>query len=406
MRVLLMNLHTCNRGDEAAGLALLRALKHKSGIKELSIFYNTPTKNEDDFIQVEFPVSHHEVKPISFKDKVLMLLGFFLPYPLVFWLLKCSEVLYSELNLIISHDRIISAPSGVNLGIYKDWRYLWRIMMSIKAGKRVAIYSISLGPLQPYTLFGYLAKKALKNVEFLSIRDAKSQRYASEYGISFHASIDTAFLPNRPISNCDSIVPSESSYVVVVPNALYTWNRLYMGMESVSIDNLYVLVLKTVLDMGYEVVLLPQMFGSHNDSEYFQRLKSMCSACIDKITIVDDKHSSDIQQDIMKNAAFLIGARYHTVVFAINNGRPFISLSYEHKMTNTLELLELEKNELAISDGLKLSDDDFQNSIKEKFREAVGASKKIENSGMYASRLASETFNTFSEKYLGKNEQH
>ena len=37
----------------------------------------------------------------------------------------------------------------------------------------------------------------------------------------------------------------------------------------------------------------------------------------------------------------VIGARYHSIVFAINNCVPFVCLSYEHKMSGMLESLHL-----------------------------------------------------------------
>jgi polysaccharide pyruvyl transferase WcaK-like protein len=58
--------------------------------------------------------------------------------------------------------------------------------------------------------------------------------------------------------------------------------------------------------------------------------------------IVDENYSSDVQQNIIKKSKFVIGARYHSIVFSINNNKQFISLSYENKMKNIFEILALE----------------------------------------------------------------
>ena len=68
-------------------------------------------------------------------------------------------------------------------------------------------------------------------------------------------------------------------------------------------------------------------------------LKLKKLVCGDEIIVLDERYSSDIQQCIMKNARLVIGARYHSIVFALNNGVPFISLSYEHKMKGLLETI-------------------------------------------------------------------
>ena len=41
MRLLIINQHMGNRGDEAAGKALLRALDKENEIKQVDILYNT-----------------------------------------------------------------------------------------------------------------------------------------------------------------------------------------------------------------------------------------------------------------------------------------------------------------------------------------------------------------------------
>ena len=72
--------------------------------------------------------------------------------------------------------------------------------------------------------------------------------------------------------------------------------------------------------------------------------------CNDKIIVVDENQSSDIQQTIISKAELVIGARYHSIVFALNNSRPFVSLCYEHKMSGLLETLGLTEYMVDISD--------------------------------------------------------
>ena len=68
------------------------------------------------------------------------------------------------------------------------------------------------------------------------------------------------------------------------------------------------------------------------------------------IIVIDENQSSDIQQEIIKKSCLVIGARYHSVVFAINNEIPFVSLSYEHKMKGLLEVLDMTDRMVEIQD--------------------------------------------------------
>ena len=86
--------------------------------------------------------------------------------------------------------------------------------------------------------------------------------------------------------------------------------------------------------------MLPQTYRSViNDYGYFCRLSERAAG--KPVVVIDEQQSSDVQQKIIAGAHLVVGERYHSIVFAINNRTPFVSLSYEHKMTGLLEKLGL-----------------------------------------------------------------
>ena len=48
-----------------------------------------------------------------------------------------------------------------------------------------------------------------------------------------------------------------------------------------------------------------------------------------------------------------MGARYHSVVFAVNNDVPFVALSYEHKMSGLAEALGLSGQVVDITERIR-----------------------------------------------------
>ena len=82
------------------------------------------------------------------------------------------------------------------------------------------------------------------------------------------------------------------------------------------------------------MVMLPQMFGSENDVDFFRQIAS-ASEYGDRVFVIEDIYSSDVQQTIVSNAQFLVGARYHSI-FCNKQRDSILSLAYEDKMTNTL----------------------------------------------------------------------
>jgi colanic acid/amylovoran biosynthesis protein len=92
---------------------------------------------------------------------------------------------------------------------------------------------------------------------------------------------------------------------------------------------------------SHKVVMLPQTFnyGTYLGDDYlfFCDFKKYVKKT--NIEVIPDCYSSDIQQSIISKASCMIGARYHSIVFAINQGIPFVALSYEHKISGLLNIL-------------------------------------------------------------------
>lgn len=403
-RLLVINQHASNHGDEAAGKAFLREIFKKEKKFKIGILYNSKTNHVSDLLNVENLVDHHKYDDLSLVDKILMALTFIMPFFIVRHLYIFGKTIKNEFTLLNANDKIINAPGGVNIGIYKDWRYLWRLYVSIKLKKETAIYSISFGPLPKNIIFASASKEVLKNVTFLSLRDSKSQKYADDLGIDYIKAIDTAFLNNQTeeeLPSCLTDLP-KSDFVVIVPNELFRWHVNYQHIPESRFNNLYVSIIDYFIDRGLDVVLLPQMFGSENDISYFKFLKNEIKGDLSKVTIVSEKYSSDIQQQIIKRSKFVVGARYHSVIFSVNNRVSFISLAYENKMTNTLELLGLLNSNLTINNLLQEGNANVLKMVDDKFKQSNCVRESLVLANELAQKTAQDTFVNFYNDFLSR----
>ena len=231
----------------------------------------------------------------------------------------------------------------------------------------------------------------MRQVDFLSLRDKKSCDYADNLNVSYIASIDTAFLesPDSPLSEeLQALLPEH--YAVLVPNQLYTWHVRYKGTtDATQIDRFYEQLIDRFVQNGIRVVLLPQLFGNTNGSDevYFNTLKKDNESVI----VVPAKYDSDVQQKIIQNSSFVVGARYHTIVFAINNAVPFACLSYEHKMENMLETLDLQILNNRIDDAFANPASSIEH-IWDLYVERERYTKSVDNARSVAKRMAVQTF--------------
>ena len=126
-----------------------------------------------------------------------------------------------------------------------------------------------------------------------------------------------------------------------MPNQL-TWHYRYQKVPQERIDQFHLELIELLHARypGHTIVMLPQTYRSViNDYGYFCRLAERAAG--KPVVVIDEQQSSDVQQKIIAGARLVVGERYHSIVFAINNRTPFVSLSYEHKMTGLLEKLGL-----------------------------------------------------------------
>ena len=112
-----------------------------------------------------------------------------------------------------------------------------------------------------------------------------------------------------------------------------------------------------------------------------------------RIFVTANCYSSDIQQAIIKNAKYVIGGRYHSIVFSINQGVPCIALSYEHKISGLLETLNKSEWCIDFSHALDSTEEQEQCLTNiERLIPLMVADKKIQNT---AKKIAENCMNAF-----------
>lgn len=397
MKILVTNQPTGNRGDEAAHRALVRALSRRYPDSDIRIVFMGVAKSMFEGLQVHTSNVAYEnvsIRHIQKLSKWAFLFHFR-------WLLTHLRGGYRHLRKRIREaDVVISAPSGICLGPFRSWYMLLVDWMVLREKKPFAYYSPSFGP-EPEgqkgdRLFWRECVKVLKRFDFLSIRDAKTMKFADKLGLRYVPSIDTAFLDSPQAE-----IPVElqtklgGDYVVFVPNSL-TWHVAYRDVPQETVDGFYFKVVD-LLERHFptaKIALLPQLYGRANggDHAYFLRLRDRCPHP-ERIEVLPENCDSDIEQAIVARSKFVVGARYHSIVFAINNSVPFVSLSYEHKMTGLLKTLNLSSVSVDIQ---ALGRDSWdEKEALDKIHSDLENPIPVASARLRARRIASDCFSSF-----------
>lgn len=391
MNLLIINQPLNNRGDESAHKGLIRALCKNNPNINIKVLFIEANQNSINQFNVNLPnvtyINLHKSKAY-YRTSVL---GIKYKMYILWYLHPTIRKLISIYNCA---DYIICAPGGICMGGFQDWMHLFSLKLAKHLNKELIYYGRSFGPFPIETrnnrIFKKISLEMLNYFSFLSIRDKESEKLAKKLNLKYISTVDSAFLDSPKVNlpkELQSLI--KKRFMIFVPNSLI-WHYHYKNKLTIDeviefYKEIIFLIRKRYPE--HNIVMLPQTFNNGtylgDDINFFKDLANKLND--PHIIILKDKYSSDIQQTIISNSDFIIGARYHSIVFALNNNIPFIALSYEHKMLGLLETL---KKEDRIVDITNLSPENKDILIQkiykllnnlEKDQEAQNNAKRIAN---------------------------
>lgn len=415
MNILIVEQPVNNRGDESAHRGFVNRL-HKSFpdakirilfFEKLPIEVDEMRVEKDNVEYINIPTRHKFFAPHRMINLFMMFNMTFMAHAIP--LMRKVRKLYKEA------DYIICAPGGIDMGGFQNWVHIALLELARRMNKKTIYFARSIGPFPTRTHFNRLFKKKsyelLKYFRFISLRDKKSQELAESIGIeNVTKTIDSAFLYYTPEEEPDSFSKAigDSEYLVLVPNSL-AWHHDFKRYTQEEIFDFWVKLADRLLQEYKElkIAMLPQTVAygyavSLDDGyRYFCRVKK-ATADPDRIVVLEEQYGSNIQQNIISKAKFLIGARYHSIIFSINQNTPFVSLCYEHKMKGVTEMLGLKDLDLNILfDGTEMTEERTGNFIDR----IIGMSKEAEpnlHAQEKARSIADNGYNRFTE-YINKH---
>ena len=401
MNILIVNQPLRNRGDESAHRALIRSiLDTLPNVHIHVLFYCEEAEAIAQFSisdeRVEyvcaFSPNECQLKTLYFIRKGIMnTLFWFHPY----------------VDRFLRHyrwaDAVVCAPGGICMGGFMNTWHEEQLLIAMKLCKPIFYYGRSIGPFwdepKEKKVFKQQAIRILNYASYVSLRDATSIKIAKDLGIdNVIETTDTAFLDYPQVEIPEEILREidRKEYVVFVPNSL-VWHYFYRGKATGDEVVTYWSKVASVIAKHYpnhKIVMLPQtsLQGKALDDKYlFQDIQKHCPEL--DIFVSDDIYSSDIQQQIIRGADVVFGARYHSIVFAINNNVPFVSFSYEHKMSGLLDEIGLQDEMIDITQ--LFTSESVNKSILEQLDELIPQIYRSAEGRIMAKEKAENAFSQF-----------
>lgn len=238
-------------------------------------------------------------------------------------------------------DIVIHAPGGPTIGDLNalgDLHYLYRMLVAkVFKRKPLFFYAPSMGPFSG-RLRNAARKFILRRADAIILREEISRGYLrDQLGLEAYVTLDSAFqndIPEDYIQRYDNVsqilelIEGKRTVGMVITDL--KWYPVYRHAEGLAerIMTSCSEVVNYLLERGYSILLIPQLFGEVDDIPLLETIREVDK---DRILICPPNIDSYGQQVMISKLFALISMRYHPVVFAAKANTPFISIYYEHK---------------------------------------------------------------------------
>ena len=352
MKIVIINCHWDNRGDEAAIRAMIDELRVKYPSADIYVqralgeFGSFP-ENVHVKVLPPFPIGGkkrriQEQISIETKGKINLTSG--------------AKAFYKAIN---GADIVLHAPGGPSIGdIYmpQETIKLRRLLAVKKAGVPYAFYAPSMGPFKNAER-NPVRKEILEGASLICLREDISAKMVKEFVPLTNpiVTLDSAFQHDIDINENEKKFNEYTELKDFVGNGQNVigititdlqWNSLYKGdgKTKENIRETFTEFIKKITGVGYKVLFIPQLFSEANDYVY------MKSFAIQNCYVMSDKYDCYFQQFIISKIKAVVGMRYHSNIFSAKMGTPFVSVSYEQKMQGFMKKAGLLEYCLPISE--------------------------------------------------------
>lgn len=347
MKIVIINQYTENRGDEAAGTALIQNLLKNSSIKKIDIIYNSAYRLDFDDERV---IHRNEDLRLKNVGKIGILQYLLLRNSILNRWSCANDTMLEMAKTIREADYIFVTPCGASLGIYKDWAFLIRLLFVIKEDK-TPIFCLNTIGASGNKIFDFFAKKVLKKSK-LYVREQRSQDFLKSLNLESQLGVDTAF----------SLLPlnkSRDMNRIGLVVTLLGWHPEFKGrdMSKEVLEYTIPSVATFCLEKGYQIDIIPHI-GSDEEMEYINKVKSVLRSngmSQNAIQIRSDVKTSEEYDKAIASLRMMVGMRYHSIVLAAKNSIPFLALAYENKMKEVCRYTKCEENYINLQEELSLA---------------------------------------------------
>lgn len=286
---------------------------------------------------------------------------------------KFGDFLYKQMVRKVNYIVTI----GGSIFIEPDHKHIKKYLTKKKnlfvPDKRNLILGANFGPYQDDFFYDFF-KKEFKKYDYISFRDHESYNLFCELN-NVHYAPDILFGIKK--LDVEGIEEPKKGYVI-----LQVIEKAQNNIDEYIAKNLEVIKYYNSKDLEVILMSLCENEGDLNIA------KKIAKNSKSKIKIINyDGNIAEILTYI-KNADYLIGARFHSIVMSLVYGVPCLPISYSNKTDNLLKDINFEGLKVKINDFARLTIEEIDRNRVNKY--VVNVEKQVKNSEkhfMYLDKL-------------------
>lgn len=256
----------------------------------------------------------------------------------------CKIYEKSDLIIPVGGGYLRSQKKGVG-SLLNVGQLLHPYVLAKLIGKPTILYTQSIGPFASKSE-RWLVKRVLNRcVSAAIIREEISMKLLRQIGVAIplYRSVDSGFAFNPKISyDLRKKINSKHGQIIIgVTARQWLSNEKQKNYESALAETIDHIITK----YDAKVVLIPQVTAEfHNDDDRLvhNRIASEVKHAKSIIAINDNLNHSEVKA-AYSSLDYLIGTRFHSVIFALTSHVPAIAIEYEHKTGGIMHDLVLDK---------------------------------------------------------------
>lgn len=217
--------------------------------------------------------------------------------------------------------------------------------------KPTSLYVMSVGPFYSW-LERYLTTRLFKRMNIILIREDTSLELLHSMGVkeNVHRAIDSGFLfasTRRAQLRKKLSIPKKTPVVGV------TARHWLDSTAQVAYETQMAAALDHIGDTyAAQIVFIPQVTSTHNHDDDRTVSRSIAGRMKHKqnVHVMDGDYDHYDVKAMYDELDFIIGTRFHSVIFSLTSYVPAIAIEYEHKTSGIMKDLDLSKWTLKIED--------------------------------------------------------